>query len=238
MAQLTEAYDWVTPFEEETGCQVDFTTFGTSDEAFSLVRTNPTEFDVISASGDASLRLVRAGYVQPVNLDLMPSYDDIFMSLKDQPYNTVDGVHYGMPHGRGSNQLMWHTDTVDPTPTRWDQMFAADSGYDVSVYDAPIYIADAAVILMDTNPELGITNPYALDDTQFAAAIALLEQQRPTSSTTGLTTSTRWTSSATATSMSARRWQVIANLLQAEDPPVPVTRSCPKRVRPAGQTRG
>ena len=40
---------------------------------------------------------------------------------------------------------MWRTDTVTPAPTRWAQMFAADSGYKVSVYDAPIYIADAAV---------------------------------------------------------------------------------------------
>ena len=48
----------------------------------------------------------------------------------------------------------------------------------VTAYDSPIYIADAAVYLMATNPELGITNPYALDETQFAAAVDLLKQQR------------------------------------------------------------
>lgn len=218
------AYDWVNPFEDETGCQVDFTPFGTSDIAFSLFATNPEQFDVISASGDASLRLVRAGYVQPVNVDLVPNYVDIYSSLKDQPYNTVGGVHYGIPHGRGSNQMMWRTDEVDPAPTRWEEMFAADTPYELSVYDAPIYIADAAVVLMDTNPELGITNPYALDDTQFAAAIALLEQQRPN-------IAQYWTDY--VLQIDAYRngdvnlgttWQVIANLLQADDPgpPVPV----------------
>ncbi|MGI8928403.1 MAG: extracellular solute-binding protein [Candidatus Limnocylindrales bacterium] len=215
--------DWITPFEEETGCVTTVQGFGTSDEAFSLFTTNPEEFDVISASGDASLRLVRAGFVQPVNTDLVPSYDEIYSSLKDQPYNTVDGVHWGIPHGRGSNQLMWRTDVIPDGQTRWDQeMFNPDTELNLSVYDAPIYIADAAVELMDTQPELGITNPYALDDTQFAAAVALLQGQAPN-------ITQYWTNY--TDQMDAFRngdvdlgttWQVIANLLQAEDPPVPV----------------
>ena len=107
---------------------------------------------------------------------------DIFPALKDKPYNTVDGVHYGVPHGRGSNLLMWRTDQVTPAPTTWAQMFdpARRSPARSRVYDAPIYIADAAVVLMKTKPELGIKNPYALDDTQFAAAVDLLKQQKPT----------------------------------------------------------
>ena len=215
-------YDWLTPFETATGCQTEVTTFGTSDSAFQQFTANPDRFDVISASGDASLRLVRAGYVQPVNTDLVPSYADIYSSLKDQPYNTVDGVHYGIPHGRGSNQMMWRTDEVTPAPTRWDQMFAADSGLDVSVYDAPIYIADAAVILMDTNPELGITNPYALDDTQFAATIALLQQQRPTVKHYWTDYVDQMTKFRDGDVDVGTTWQVIANLLQGEDPAVPV----------------
>ena len=74
---------------------------------------------------------------------------------------------------------MWRTDQVTPAPTTWAQMFDPANGYKVSIYDAPIYIADAAVVLMKTKPELKITNPYALDDTQFAAAVDLLKQQKP-----------------------------------------------------------
>ena len=140
------------------------------------ISTNPEQFDVVSASGDASLRLVRGGFVQPVNLALFKNYADIFEALKNKPYNTVDGVAYGVPHGRGSNLLMWRTDQVTPAPTTWAQMFDPANGYKVSVYDAPIYIADAAVVLMKTQPDLNIKNPYALDDTQFAAAVDLLKQ--------------------------------------------------------------
>jgi putative spermidine/putrescine transport system substrate-binding protein len=220
--------DWATPFETETGCELTIQGFGTSDEAFGIFSTNPTEFDVISASGDASLRLVRGGFVQPVNVDLVPSYAEVFDSLKNKPYNTVDGVHYGVPHGRGANQMMYRTDTVNPAPTRWEQMFAADSGYDVSVYDAPIYIADAAVVLMDTNPELGIQNPYALDDTQFAAVMALLEQQKPNVKDYWNDYTKQMDAFRNGDANVGTSWQVIANFLQAEDPPVPVEQFKPE----------
>jgi putative spermidine/putrescine transport system substrate-binding protein len=214
--------DWVTDFQNTSGCKVNPQIFGTSDEAYTLFSTSPEQFDVISASGDASLRLVRGGFVQPVNVDLFKSYADIFDAIKDQPYNTVDGVHYGVPHGRGSNLLMWRTDQVKPAPTSWAQMFDPANGYKVSIYDAPIYIADAAVVLMSTKPDLKITNPYALDDTQFQAAVDLLKQQKPA-------VTQRWTDYLkqmddfrSGTSNVGTTWQIITNLLKGETPPVAV----------------
>lgn len=218
------AYNWVKPFEDATSCKVTVQVFGTSDEAFSLFSTNPEKFDVISASGDASLRLVRAGYVQPVNTDLVPSYADIFPALKDKPYNTVDGVHYGIPHGRGSNLLMWRTDTVNPAPKTWAEMFDPASKFagKVSVYDAPIYIADAAVVLMKTKPDLKITNPYALDDTQFAAVVDLLKKQRPMIGDYWVDYTKQMDAFRSGNATVGTTWEVITNLLKAEDPPVPV----------------
>jgi putative spermidine/putrescine transport system substrate-binding protein len=216
------AEDWVTDFQTQTGCTVKPTIFGTSDEAYTLFSTNPEQFDVVSASGDASLRLVRGGFVQPVNLDLFKNYPDIFDALKNKPYNTVDGVAYGIPHGRGSNLLMWRTDQVTPAPTTWAQMFDPANGYKVSIYDAPIYIADAAVVLMSTKPELGIKNPYALDDTQFAAAIDLLKQQKPAVTQRWVDYLKQMDDFRSGNSNVGTTWQIITNLLQGEDPPVKV----------------
>lgn len=216
--------DWVTPFQQKTGCQVSVQVFGTSDEAFSLFSTNPTKFDVISASGDASLRLVRAGYVQPVNVNLVPNYADIFPDLKDKPYNTVDGVHYGIPHGRGANLLMWRTDKVSPDPTSWADIFDPTKAWagKVSVYDAPIYIADAAVVLMKTNPDLKIKNPYALDDTQFAAVVDLMKKQKPAIGQYWTDYTKQQQAFESGDAVIGTTWQVITNLLQAEKPPIPV----------------
>ena len=216
--------DWVSSFEEETGCDVTVQTFGTSDEAFTLFQTNPTQYDVISASGDATLRLVAGGFVQPVTVELIPSYAEIFPDLKDKDYNTVDGVHYGVPHGRGANVLMWRTDEVTTAPTSWSALFdpASEFAGKFSVYDAPIYIADAAVLLMKTNPELNIKHPYALDDTQFAAAIDLLEKQKPAVGEYWGDYTKQISSFQNGNTVIGTSWQVIANVLQGSDPPTPI----------------
>ena len=210
--------DWVTPFEDATNCKVNTTTFGTSDEAVSLMKTG--DYDLVSASGDATLRLIAGGEVAPVNLDLIPNYADVYDYLKDRQWNTVDGVSYGVPHGYGANLLAYNTDVVSPAPTSWDVVFDAKSPYagKISAYDSPIYIADAAVYLMAHNPELNITNPYALDETQLAAAVDLLKGQRAN-------TGEYWSDYLKATdalnsgsTVATTTWQVIMNSLDAATP--------------------
>ena len=171
--------DWVTGFEKETGCKVNFKVGSTSDEMVSLMQSG--EYDVVSASGDASLRLIYGGDVAPVNTELISNYPDVFENLKLQPWNSVNGVSYGVPHGRGANLLAYRTDIVKPAPTSWGAVFDTNSPYKgkITAYDSPIYIADAALYLMKTQPDLGIKYPYALDQKQFDASVALLQAQKP-----------------------------------------------------------
>jgi len=172
---------WMSDFEKQTGCQIKLKEAGTSDEMVDLMRTG--EWDGVSASGNASLRLVAGDDVDPVNLDLIPNYETVFDDLKDQPYNTVDGTNYGVPHGRGANLLMWNGDQVKPAPTSWgvilDPNQASKYQGKISVYDDSVYIADAALYLKTHQPDLGIDNPYELDEEQFNAAVDLLKQQKP-----------------------------------------------------------
>lgn len=219
------AVDWVSDFEKETGCQVTVQVFGTSDEAYSLFTTNPEEYDVISASGDASLRLVAGGYVQAVNTALVPSYAEIFDQLKNQQWNTIDGVNYGIPHGRGANVLMWREDKVTTPPTKWAEIFDPAGPYagKYSVYDAPIYIADAAIVLMKTQPDLKITNPYALDAKQLAAAVDLLKKQKPAVGEYWSDYTKQIDSFTNGNTVLGTTWQVIANVLNGSDPPVKVS---------------
>src|SRR6266508_3341208 len=170
--------DWVTPFEQATGCQVNVKVAASSDEMVQLMKSG--QYDAVSASGDASLRLIAAGDVAPVNTELVKNYGDVFDGLKQQPWNSVKGVSYGIPHGRGANLLMWRTDKVKPAPDSWGVVFDPNSPYKgkVTAYDSPIYIADAALYLKATRPELGITNPYELDDKQLQASVDLLKGQR------------------------------------------------------------
>ena len=175
---VDKAYDWVTGFEKETGCKVNSTPMTDSANGVQLLQSG--QYDGGSFSGDATIRLMAAGDVAPVNVDLIPNYKDVFPGLKLKGFNSKDGVPYGVPHGRGPNLLMWNSDVVTTAPTTWDPIFEGGAAYKgkVSIYDSSIYIADAALHLMTKKPDLGITNPYQLNADQFAAAIALLKQQR------------------------------------------------------------
>jgi putative spermidine/putrescine transport system substrate-binding protein len=215
-----KAVDWVTGFEKDTGCKVNNKVAGTSDEMVTLMKTG--DYDVVSASGDASLRLIYAGDVAPVNTDLVPNYKDIFDGLKLKPWNSVSGVSYGIPHGRGANLLMYRTDIVKPAPTSWSAVFDANSPYKgkITAYDSPIYIADAALYLMKTKPELNIKNPYALDDTQFQAAVALLKQQNAIIGEYWSDYTKEVQAFKSGDSVLGTTWQVITNLTKADNAPV------------------
>lgn len=212
------AVDWVTDFEKETGCQVNVKVGNTSDEMVTLMRTG--EYDGVSASGDASGRLIAGGDVDPVNTDLVPNYADIFPALKDQEWNTVDGVNYGIPHGRGSNLLQWNPDAVKPDPTSWDVVFdpakAAEQAGKVTAYDNAIYIADAALYLRTHEPELGIEDPYELDQEQFDAAIDLLKQQNENIGEYWSDYTKQIAAFANGDSTVGTTWQIITNLAEAE----------------------
>ena len=173
-----KSVDWVHPFEKATGCIVHDKIGNTSDEMVQLMKTG--QYDGVSASGDASLRLIYGGDVAPVNTSLVPNYATVQSFLKDRSWNSVNGQMYGIPHGWGANLLMWNPKVVKTPPTSWSVVFDPNSPYKgkVTGYDAPIYIADAALYLMRHQPDLGIKNPYALDQKQLDASVALLKKQR------------------------------------------------------------
>jgi putative spermidine/putrescine transport system substrate-binding protein len=213
-------FDWVTPFEEETGCKVNTKEMTDSNNGVSLMQSG--EYDGGSFSGDATNRLMTAGIVAPVNTDLIPNYANIFEGLKNKSHNSFNGVPYGVPHGRGPNLLMYNTEVVTEPPTSWDIVW--DGGVNgegkVSVYDSSIYIADAALHLMQTNPDLGITNPYQLNEEQFNAAVDLLKQQRDAGALYWGTYSDQVASYTAGDVTTGTSWQFMANLLQAENEPV------------------
>jgi putative spermidine/putrescine transport system substrate-binding protein len=219
--------DWVTPFEQQTGCKVNVKIGNTSDEMVQLMKTG--DYDGVSASGDATLRLISSGDVAEVNTDLVPNYKDIFDYLKMTPYNSKDGKAYGIPHGWGANVLMYNTDSVTPAPTSWSVMFDPASPYKgkISAYDNPIYIADAALYLKNTQPDLKITNPYALDDAQFKAAVDLLKQQKGLVGEYWSDYAKQEEAFTSGSLVVGTSWDSIVKALQAQNPPVKVSSTLP-----------
>jgi putative spermidine/putrescine transport system substrate-binding protein len=221
--------DWVTPFEQQTGCTVNSQVGGSSDEMVTLMRSG--NHDGVSASGDATLRLIAGEDVAVVDLDLIPNYANVFDGLKNLPHNTVDGKSYGVPHGRGANLLAWNTETFDGKPqTSWKVVWDPDSpaAGKISVYDSPIYIADAAVYLKATQPDLNITDPYELDEDQFNAAVDLLKQQKQIVGEYWSDAAKQIQSFASDNSTAGTTWQYQVNQLTGAKPPAPVDGTLPE----------
>jgi putative spermidine/putrescine transport system substrate-binding protein len=219
--------DWVTPFEKQTGCKVNSKIGATSDEMVTLMRTG--NYDGVSASGDATLRLIAAKDVAPVNLELIPNYANVFAGLKNKPHNTVDGVPYGVPHGRGANLMIWNAKEIPGSQTSWKLVWEKDSpaAGKISMYDSPIQIADAAVYLKSTQPDLNITDPYELDEDQFNAAVDLLKQQKPNVGEYWSDATKQIQSFAGGDSTAGTTWQYQVNTLHAAKPPAPVKATLP-----------
>jgi putative spermidine/putrescine transport system substrate-binding protein len=181
--QTDKKYDWVSQFEKDTGCQVNVKTAGSSDEMVSLM--NQGGMDLVTASGDASLRLIAGKKVREIDPSLVPSYQTIDPRLQNAPWHTVDGKHYGTPYQWGPNVLMYNTSVFKAAPESWAVVFEPMDFPDgkpnkgrIQAFDGPIYIADAALYLMHKDPTLEIKDPYELNQKQYDAALALLRQQK------------------------------------------------------------
>jgi putative spermidine/putrescine transport system substrate-binding protein len=225
--EKVEGVDWVTPFEAATGCKVTVKVAATSDEMIALMRTGT--YDGVAAAGDATRRLIEAGDVAAVNLDLVPNHKAVFASLTSTPHDTVNGVHYGVPHGRGANLLAYNTDVVKPAPDSWSVVWDPNTPLagKITDYDSPIYIADAAVYLMATRPDLGIRDPYALDEKQLAAAVDLLKAQRPNVGEYWSDATSLIDSFASGSVAAGTTWRYQVNRLLANDPAAPIATVLP-----------
>ncbi len=161
-------YDWVTEFEKSTSCKVNIKTAATSDEMVSLMAKGG--YDLVTASGDASLRLIHGKRVQPINIDLIPNWKNVDPRLQNAPWHTVNQQHYGTPYQWGPNVLMYNTTVFKTAPDSWKVVFEEQAMPDgksnkgrVQAYDGPIYIADAALYLKATRPELGHCGPLSAE---------------------------------------------------------------------------
>ena len=171
---------WVKPFEKATGCVVNAKYAGSSGEMVSLMNNGGGgQYDLVSASGDADLRLIYGGDVKPVNMKLIPAWNQFRPFLKAPSFNTINGIHYGVSLQFGPNVLLYSTKAFAKAPTSWSVLYNKMYKGKITVPNNPIQIADAALYLAKAKPSLHITDPYELTQTQFTAAVNLLKAQKP-----------------------------------------------------------
>jgi putative spermidine/putrescine transport system substrate-binding protein len=171
---------WVKPFERQSGCQVQARYAASSNEMISLMRSGGGgRYDMVSATSDVSLQLIYGGDVAAIDTSRVSGWKQFFKDFQSPASNTVKGKHYGVSLQWGPNTLLFNTARVTPAPTSVSALYDPRFRGKITVPNNPIQIADAALYLSKTQRKLGITDPYELNTTQFAATISLLKKQRP-----------------------------------------------------------
>ncbi|MFD0852144.1 extracellular solute-binding protein, partial [Actinomadura adrarensis] len=173
--------DWVTPFEERTGCEVSVKGARDAQELTDLMGNDSRQYDGVLAPPEAAGRLISAGDVAPVNPNLVEGYKKLEPRLRDL-LKRNDKV-YGVPYTWGSNLLMYDTRNMDSPPNSWASLFDPERARKYSgklvIRDSPLTIAEAALYLRSKRRDLKISDPYALTREQLDEVAEILAEQRP-----------------------------------------------------------
>jgi putative spermidine/putrescine transport system substrate-binding protein len=168
---------WVGPFERSTGCRVDVRYADTPAE---LQReADNWDFDVASIPGGIAYAVVEDGAARALNPDLVPQRAQFREPFRDPAAARAGAHRYGVSFMWTPRLLLWRKTLRRHAPATWAPLALntrARRGR-VSLEDTPLQIGDAALALRSRDPGLRIGDPYALDEAQFAAALALAKQR-------------------------------------------------------------
>jgi putative spermidine/putrescine transport system substrate-binding protein len=168
---------WVRPFERSTGCKVEVRY---ADGADALRRAaSGYAFDVASIPGSVAYAVVQDGAARALNPALVPQRSEFRAPFRDPAAGRAGARRYGVSFLWTPRLELWRTSIRKHAPATWAPLSwntKARRGR-VALEDTPLEIGDAAISLRKLRPELGITDPYALNQAQFVAAVALTKQR-------------------------------------------------------------
>jgi putative spermidine/putrescine transport system substrate-binding protein len=168
---------WVAPFEHDTGCKVEVRYADTPAGLRS--GADNWAFDVASIPGSLAYAVVQDGAARAINPDLVAARASFRAPFRDPAAGRAGTHRYGIAFLWSPRLLIWRHSLRKHAPSSWGPLalkVKARRGR-VALEDTPLEIGDAALALRALAPKLGITDPYALDETQFAAALALAKER-------------------------------------------------------------
>ena len=172
---------WVKPFQQATGCQVSVKYAGSSSEMVSLMANGGGgQYDLVSASGDADLRLIYGGDVKPDQHQPDPVLEGL------PPLPAVAAVQHHRRQAlrrllrvRPERAALLQEDVPDRPHLLGGAVRQEVLGPDHRAGQPDPDRGRRAVPVQDASPSLGITDPYELTQTQFNAAVSLLKKEHP-----------------------------------------------------------
>lgn len=168
--------DWVTPFEEQSGCLVQLRTANTDADAYKDLTygIGNSYYDAILASPTVAGQLINAKAVAPLKTAQVTGYSGVSPRLRAAAPEVAGGTTYGLPYLWDSYVTGYNSGQIKTVPPTWTALFspasAARHSGKITVPNDPVTLALAALYLQSSRPSLGITDPFELTSSQLAAA--------------------------------------------------------------------
>lgn len=161
---------WIKPFEEETGATVKRTYVGSNDEYMAKLATGSGGYDVVTIVSSLAQPAIKAGFVEPLDLNLIPNYNELFGPLQTLPTNRHDGEIYGAPTFWGIEPVTVNADVI-PEGDDFAILFDPKYAGKIAMWD------DISTISAVAN-HMGFKNLWSLDDDQLEAVKSKMIDQK------------------------------------------------------------
>ncbi|MDR1132041.1 MAG: spermidine/putrescine ABC transporter substrate-binding protein, partial [Oscillospiraceae bacterium] len=156
-------------FTEETGITVNYRTFESNEQMYSVLKQGGVSYDVVIPSDYMISRLIGEDMLQPINFDNVPNYSLIQDSFKNMAYDPDNA--YSVPYMLSTTGIIYDPGVVGEVDS-WSALFDENN---------------AGMILMFDNSRdaMGIALKYlgyslnTTDKTELDEAYELLRQQKP-----------------------------------------------------------
>ena len=169
---------FVKGFEEQCKCKVQASYMGSSDELMAKLRGgSAANYDVISPSSDIAGTIATDSLAAPLDLDKLPSYNQLSPQLRSLPLVKAKGKTYGVPFMWGPNPLLYDTTQFPAPPESWQALWDPKLRNKVSVWDDLSTVYMAAQVLGYDQPDPAAI--YNLNDEQLANVKKKLLELKP-----------------------------------------------------------
>lgn len=174
---VVNVYNWgeyideslLSQFEEETGIELNYKTFETNEQMYSIFKQGGVSYDVIIPSDYMISRMIGEDMLEPLDFNNIPNFSLIDESLKNPEYDP--GNLYSIPYTWGTVGIIYDPAVVGEV-TSWSALFDEENADQVLMFDNP---RDAMAIALKF---LGYSvNTTALNE--LNEAYELLLEQKP-----------------------------------------------------------
>jgi len=161
---------WVQPFEKAHHVKVKRTYVGSNDEYMAKLAAGDTQYDMVVIVSSLAQPAIKAGFVEPVDLDRIPNFHEIYPTFQKLDFLRHDGKQYGVPNDWDVLPVTVNSDKVDHCS--FDALFDPKYKGEIAMWDDVATLGTVAAYM-------GYDNIWTLSDAQLDKVKQKMIAQKP-----------------------------------------------------------